>query len=210
MQKSFTDLSIRSRNDSYTYGESNQTLPRLIPKTNVNRYKSVTVPTQTIIHPSIKTIKNVGFMKRISHIMPGALIRAWTRSPVIGNRTLKVYDRPKGADFFAHNMSTNTHGSLEDISKRLNDLKKTSIKNNIAGVNKIVISLLENPKFWILCYHEIKSNPCVRSPEDYLQTDYLKTLDEIDKNFFTKLAKRICNGNFRFSHIKRVEMPKPK
>jgi hypothetical protein len=81
-------------------------LDKLLTKTKVNRYKSITDPKQIVLNPLMST-NDISTMERRSHVMPSAVIGAWTRSPVIGGSMLKAYNRPKGTDIFARNMSTN-------------------------------------------------------------------------------------------------------
>lgn len=210
VQMQFNCMSILVGNDFYTCGLSNQAPSKLLTKTEVYRYKSVTVPKQIVLNPSMNT-NVISTMERISHVMPSALIGAWTRSPVIGRSMLKAYNRPKGTDFFVRNMSTNgSTESFELITTKLSELKKFSIKNDIAEVNNIVILLLGSPEFWILCYDAIKSNPGVSSPGGSIFLGNPKTLDGIEIIFFEKLAKKICNGSFRFSPIRKIDIPKPK
>jgi hypothetical protein len=209
IQMQFNCMSILVGNDFYTCGLSNQAPSKLLAKTQVYRYKSVIVPKQIVLNPSMST-NIINTMERRSHVMPSAVIGAWTRSPVIGGSMLKAYNRPKGTDFFARNMSTNgPAGSFELITTKLSELKEVSIKNDIAEVNNIVILLLGSPEFWILCYDAIKSNPGVSSPGGSLFLGNSKTLDGIDIIFFEKLAKKICNGSFRFGPIRKIDIPKP-
>ena len=209
VQMQFNCMSILVGNDFYTYELSNQAPSKLLTKTKVYRYKSVTVPKQIVLNPSMST-NDISIMERRSHVMPSAVIGAWTRSPVIGGNMLKAYHRPKGTDFFARNMSTNgSTESFELITTKLSELKEVSIKNDIAEVNNIVILLLGSPKFWILCYDAIKSNPGVSSPGGSLFLGNPKTFNGIDMIFFEKLAKKICNGSFRFGPIRKIDIPKP-
>lgn len=193
--------SIRSKNDIYTCGISNQTSLRLITKTIVNRLKNTDVPQQIVINLPI----------RRSHVMPGTIIGAWTRSPVKDRSALNVHRNFKGTDLFVRSLSTvgPSVGSSELVAQELKLLQDHSIKNNIDGVNDCVKSLLGMPEFWILCYESIKSNPGVHSPGgSALITDKPITLDGIDLDFFQKLSNSILKGSFRFGPIRRVEIPK--
>ena len=66
-----------------------------------------------------------------------------------------------------------------------------------------LIHLLSKPEFLVLCYEEIRGKPGNMTPG----FDGL-TLDGLTWNWLIKLAETIRRGQFEFSHVRRVQIPK--
>ena len=195
--------SIPITNGSYTYGESDQTVRRLIAKTSVNCLKS-------IADLMLTSSYHLNDLTRRNYVMPNTVIGFRTRSSVKALNTLNVYEKLKGVRYFASNQNAvGPDRSSELVAQELTCLRENSEQNNIDGVNSCVKSLLGNPEFWILCYESIKSNPGVFAPGGSLFTGKHETLDGINLEFFQKLSKKILRGSFQFGSIRRLKIPKP-
>ena len=99
--------------------------------------------------------------------------------------------------------------SSKTIAEELSRLREYSKQNNINEVNNLVKSLLSNPKFWILCYESIKSNPGVQSSGANAFTRKAETIAGIDLDLFHRLSINIPKGNFKFSPLRKANIPKP-
>lgn len=194
--------SILIRKGFHTCGLPNQTFIRLSLKAFVvNQCKTIVDPTQNVINSA-----------RISYVTPSAVIGGGTRSPVMRGSRLKVYPILKGAGISARRLITTgaEEQSLEWLTQELINLRVSSVKNDFERVNFIVNSLLGSPEFWAHCYESIKSNPGTHALGGG-DIDNLKplTLDGIDLDFFTTLAKAIKTGRFRFGSSRLTLIPKP-
>jgi Cytochrome c oxidase subunit III len=179
---------IFTLNVSYICQETNQTKVKLIAKSSDNRLKNIVDPQQVVINFLMNNFRR-------NYVMPEASKKGlWTRSPVIFHNTFKAYYGTKGARFFSGNRSNvDSNGSSLMVTTELSHLREYSVQNNITEVNKCVNSLLSNPKFWILCYESIKSNPGVNSPENIFLTEKALTMNGILRRLTTVMfTNDIC------------------
>jgi group II intron reverse transcriptase/maturase len=147
----------------------------------------------------------------ISHVMPITVIGCGTRSSVKLEQKLKVFALPKRTGKFVRKFSTSgPEKESEDwLTSKLKNLRINSIKNDFAGVNLTVNSLLSSYIFWVHCYESIKSNPGVHSPGGKLLEGNTISLDAINLDYFKSLASLIKTGRFHFGSTRKSSIPKP-
>jgi group II intron reverse transcriptase/maturase len=184
----------------YTCGPFIRASFRLMIKVfNTNYLNMITDPKQLVV-PS----------PRISHVMPTTVIGCGTRSSVMSLRKLKACKISKGAGGFVRELSTSCVSSSEDwLTNELKSLNFNSRENNIEKVNNNVSSLLKSPEFWMHCYESIKSNPGIHAAGGSPTDSANSSIDGIELDYFTILAKNIQTGRFRFGPTRKTEITKP-
>jgi len=124
----------------------------------------------------------------------------------MGNLVFNMPISTKWTGYFACHYSVSCQDrSDEVVAQKLVQLDTNSRKNNMLEVNNIIKSLLKNPNFWMHCYESIKSNSEGIPFSKYANENF----DNINSDFFFKLAYNISRGSFQFSPTKKISLQKP-
>jgi group II intron reverse transcriptase/maturase len=86
---------------------------------------------------------------------------------------------------------------LVDVYKKLNKYK--SVDNKFYNINKII----GDPYFLIQCYEIIKTNP-----GNMTKGSNKETLDQIDFEWFERIAKQLVDGSYQFTPARQTQIPK--